>query len=365
MLIYRYLFRETFKTQLGVLFVLFLIFVSQKFVQILAMAMKGNLPGELILKVVVLNLPVLALLIVPISLFIGILFAHGRLHAESEMVVLEACGYSYYRILGATMLVALVSTVFAIYNSFWLAPAGVDGESKVFQEADADAGLATLREGRFEVLGSTGTVVYVERYTESKELETIFVAQSPRNTGERPSVVVSDNGKVKLDNEGGKWLELNDGLRYEGERQRNDFRVLEFENYQVKIQEREAEDRAKRISAIPTSALLKSDDFMHRVELQWRIAQVVALPVLTFLVVPLAVVKPRQGRYAKLFPAILLFLSYFMLLSASRSAVEDGILPFYPGIWTVHIVYLALGFWLNLGPSELFGRLRAWRESRA
>ena len=41
----------------------------------------------------------------------------------------------------------------------------------------------------------------------------------------------------------------------------------------------------------------------------------------------MARVNPRQGRYAKLPPAILLYLSYFLLLSAARSAIDSGRLP--------------------------------------
>ena len=56
--------------------------------------------------------------------------------------------------------------------------------------------------------------------------------------------------------------------------------------------------------------------------------------VLTFLVVPMARVNPRQGRYT-LLPAILLYLSYFLLLSAARSAIDSGRLPHWPGMFLV------------------------------
>lgn len=60
-------------------------------------------------------------------------------------------------------------------------------------------------------------------------------------------------------------------------------------------------------------------------------------------------VNPRQGRYAKLLPAILLYLSYFLLLSAARSAIDSGRLPHWPGMFLVPLVYLLLiGLPLNL-----------------
>ena len=96
-------------------------------------------------------------------------------------------------------------------------------------------------------------------------------------------------------------------------------------------------------------ALLGTQDNQLMAELQWRLSLPLSILVLTFLVVPMARVNPRQGRYAKLLPAILLYLSYFLLLSAARSAIDSGRLPHWPGMFLVPLVYLLLiGLPLNL-----------------
>jgi lipopolysaccharide export system permease protein len=78
-----------------VLFVLLLIFVSQQFIQIIGDAADGEVPTRLVSTLLLLNLPNMALLMLPISLFLAILFAHGRLYAESEMTVMHAVGFSH------------------------------------------------------------------------------------------------------------------------------------------------------------------------------------------------------------------------------------------------------------------------------
>ena len=60
MLIFRYLSTEVFKSQLAVFLTLMTIFVSQKFVSILADAAEGSIPGQLVLQMVMLKLPQLA-----------------------------------------------------------------------------------------------------------------------------------------------------------------------------------------------------------------------------------------------------------------------------------------------------------------
>ena len=68
-------------------------------------------------------------------------------------------------------------------------------------------------------------------------------------------------------------------------------------------------------------------------------------------------VNPRQGRYAKLFPALLMFLTYFMLLSAARSAILDEKLPLAFGFWSVHLGVLILAIWFNLANFSWYHRL--------
>ena len=70
------------------------------------------------------------------------------------------------------------------------------------------------------------------------------------------------------------------------------------------------------------------------------------LPVLTLLGVPLSKVDPRQGRFARLVPAALLYGLYFMLLQVSRDALEDGDIPAVIGLWWVHAVFFIAGLYL-------------------
>ena len=64
---------------------------------------------------------------------------------------------------------------------------------------------------------------------------------------------------------------------------------------------------------------------------------------MTLIAVPLSVVNPRQGKFAKMLPALLLFLGYFLMLTAVRSGVESSTIPKYIGLWPVHFFVLVLG----------------------
>ncbi|WP_033298106.1 LPS export ABC transporter permease LptF [Psychromonas ossibalaenae] len=346
MILLRYLMLETFKSQIGILFVLLLIFVSQKFISILAQAIKGVIPPDLVMTILYLNLPTLGTLMLPISFFLAVLFAHGRLHSESEMVAMTSCGYSPNKVLKATLLLSFLTFSFASFNSLYLAPAAEDKMVSVIENAESDAGTAMLIEGRFHKTSNNGGVVYIERYKNGNELEKVFAAHWPKEAGKSPSVLSSLTGKVE-DKSDGVWLTLEDGQRYAGIVGQNEFDNTGFDSYEVHIANREVKNRARGAEALPTQQLIGVADLSYQAELQWRIAIPLSILLLTFMAVPLAKVNPRQGRYSKLLPALALYLTFFLLLSTSKSLIEEGVIPAL-SMWGVQILFFIVGLILHL-----------------
>ncbi|AGH80481.1 YjgP/YjgQ family permease [Psychromonas sp. CNPT3] len=346
MILRRYLMLETFKSQFGILFVLLLIFVSQKFIAILEQAINGVIAPDLVLTLLYLNLPTLGTLMLPISFYLAILFAHGRLHSESEMVAMTSCGYSPNSVLKATLLLSFFTFAFASFNSLYLAPSAENEMIAVIEKAESDAGVATLIEGRFHKSSENGGVVYVEKYHEGQKLERIFASYWPSDENKAPSVITALHGSVQ-EKEDGTWLTLEDGQSYTGNVGEHEFDSSRFSSYEVHIANREIRSRSRGVSALPTSILLTQTDDKSRAELQWRMAIPLSILLLTFMAVPLAKVNPRQGRYAKLMPALALYLTYFLLLSTSKSLIEEGTLPIL-SIWGVQIVFLLGGVFLHL-----------------
>ena len=337
---------ETFKSQVGILFVLLLIFVSQKFIAILAKAINGVIPPDLVLTLLYLNLPTLGTLMLPISFYLAVLFAHGRLHGESEMVAMTSCGYSPNQVLKATFILSLFTFSFAAFNSLYLAPLAEDKMVSVIESAESDAGAATLIEGRFHNTSDKGGVVYVEEYKEGQKLERIFAAHWPKEKDRAPSVLTSLTGSVE-NKKDGTWLTLHDGQRYAGIVGQSKFDNSEFERFEIHIANREVQEKKRGVEALPTAQLFFVDNPYYQAELQWRFAIPLSILMITFMAVPMAKVNPRQGRYAKLLPALALYLTFFLLLSTSRSLIEEGTLPALT-IWVVQLLFLGFGIILHL-----------------
>jgi len=370
-LIFRYVIRETFKAQLAVFFVLITIFVSQQFVQILAQASDGELPAQLIMLVLGLQLPGLSALLIPISLFLGILLAHGRMYSDHEMSVLHACGISEWYITRIMLVLAFAVAVFTAALTLWWGPAALAQEHSIAERARAEAGVSVIQTGRFQQAANQRAVIFIEEQDDNQQLRNVFVAQLPSKYGEsgrftgddvRASVVMANRGEIVSSASGAQLLILSEGRRYSQSLQHFDHHVMTFDRYQMQIREQQPEASLRRHEAIPTVELWASDDPEAKAELQWRIAVPLAMPLLTLIAVPLSRVNPRQGKFGRMAPAILIYLGYFMILMASKRALAAERLPEALGLWWIHLGLFLIGMSLLLRDrplgQKLWGRVK-------
>ncbi|MCL1114972.1 MULTISPECIES: LPS export ABC transporter permease LptF [Shewanella] len=348
MIVFRYLIGEVLKAQIAVLVVLLTIFISQQFVRVLADASDGEFPASLVMTLLGLNLPQLTVLVLPLSFFLAILLAHGRMYAENEMVVLHGVGVSEWYVTRVTLLVAFANLIFTAYLSVYVGPWAEERQNQVLEKAQSEAGLAALTQGRFQASPNGRAVLFVEKIDKDNALNKVFVAQLPDPEDEDglTHIIVAQQGRVIEDNIGSQQLQLDKGVRYQGSPKSLDIQVIEFGGYKMEIKEQEVDERRRKLSALPVDELLATPGPEAAAEFQWRLAIPIAIPLMTLIAVPLARVNVRQGKFAKMFPAILLYLGYFGLMVAGRKALQDEVVPQYLGMWWIHACALCLGLLL-------------------
>ncbi len=346
MIIVRYLVRETIKSQLAIFFVLFLVFLSQKFISILSMASDGDIPARLILTLVGLNMPAMGAMMLPLSIFIGILTTFGRLYAESEITVMNATGIGNKFLIRAALYLAIITSLAAAFNSLWLTPWALDKRAETMEQLSTDNSVDILQKGQFQRTPDGSAVVFINDIKD-KKLTDVFVAQTLPRQNIGPSVMMAKSGVVRELDDGRQILTLFDGTRYEGVPTRLDYMITDYDSYDALIGKEEAKKGGRDWEDLPTKTLLKSKNRKAQAELHWRISLVLCVPLLTFVVVPLSSVNPRQGRFAKMGPALLIYMTYFLAISASKSGIEDGTIPTMVGMWPVNIAMFIVGFLLN------------------
>jgi lipopolysaccharide export system permease protein len=120
-------------------------------------------------------------------------------------------------------------------------------------------------------------------------------------------------------------------------------RISEFKK--LTIYPKEVTLRYKHKSA-STFDLAQSQDSEGIAEYQWRLSTPLSAILLALLGIPLSRATPRQGKYSKIFLAMIAFAIYHNLGAIAKTWVEQGVVPPIPGIWWVHgllaIILLAI-----------------------
>lgn len=174
-------------------------------------------------------------------------------------------------------------------------------------------------------------------------MQTVFIAESKRNKGSAEvSVVVAEEGQI-IRREGNRYLQLNEGYRYRGEPGKRGMEITRFKSYGQLMEEPEDKVRKQmEVEARASSELFGSELAQDRAALQWRLSLPLLVPIVALIALSLSKTDHRRGRFAKLLPAIIIYLLYLLLLNAARSGAEEGD-GFDYAIWLVHALFLAVG----------------------
>lgn len=353
MILLLYFTRQVFQVTFAVSLILLVVSFTSRFLQYLADAVAGQMTTDILLMLMLYRLPEFLLIIVPFAFFLAVLLAYGRMYAENELVVLHACGFSRGKLLGMTMSFALVLTVMLGFLSLYVAPAGLQQTEALRQSQDELTEIDLIVAGQFQEFNRGQRVTYSESISETgagRQLNNAFVVIRDPNPPEGESglrMMVAETARPILDRDSGRrFMLLENGYFYDGTPGAADYAVTAFEQQGLLLPDQSTIAPVLEEKAMPTLALLGSQENGHLAELQWRISVIMLIPVLTLIAVPLSRVDPRQGRFARLVPAALLYGLYFMLLQVSRDALEGGDLPGIVGLWWVHLVFIAGGLFL-------------------
>ncbi|PJG86596.1 LPS export ABC transporter permease LptF [Conservatibacter flavescens] len=357
MILTKYLIKEIFKSQIAILFILLLIFFCQQLVRVLGSAANGNVPADLVLSLLGLGMPTMAQLMLPLSLFIAVLLTLGRLYAESEITVMRACGVGQRILVRVVLLLSLLTAGVAAYNALWLSPWAIQHQVQIVEDAKANPRMAALSAGQFMSSGNGDFVLFINNI-ESNQINDIYLFQMKERGNTKPSVVVAEKGELTSLPNGDQILNLENSRRIEGSAALPDFRITDFESYQAYLGHQDTTANSNDTDLLDLYTLINSDSPEIKAELHWRLALILAVPIMALLAVPLSKVNPRQGRFAKILPALLLYLIYFLLQSSLKSAGTAGKLDVTLLMPCVSLFFFVLAIVLNSWDSHFMYKLR-------
>lgn len=346
MIIQRYVAREIMWSFLATMLILLLIIVGNTFVKLLARVSTGDLPLDVLGKMVLLGSISGALQLVPIALLIGMMLAFGRLYQDHEMEALNAAGTgpeTFYK--GILLFVGPLTVLVAILVIWvvpWVEALNSDVRNEVRQRPEA-AGIPV---GEFMQTGHGNRrfTLFVEDLDESQVVMKRFFMHT--QLGDEENVVLAEGAILFLDKlSGDRVLQINDGSRYSRDLTNEAFKIFHFTEHGIRVPPLDISESIN-LDATPTAQLFKENSLNAKAELHWRFAVILAVPLMALVTFPLSYSTPRQGRFGKLALGILLFAVYFNLLIIGTSMIEKGTVPAFFGLWWVHLLLISLSLWL-------------------
>ncbi|MEA2831627.1 MAG: lipopolysaccharide export system permease protein [Bradyrhizobium sp.] len=179
------------------------------------------------LGVTSLVIPALVLIISPIALMIAVSHTLNKLATDSEIIVMNAAGFSPFRLFRPFLYATAVVAIMVAFIAAYLAPEGMRRLKQWDAEITADVLANILQPGRFAQLDQNLTIRIRERQP-GGVLVGIFV-DDRRDPKERVSII-ADHGTV-LKNEGGSFLILEDGNLERFEVDKRDPALVVFGRY--------------------------------------------------------------------------------------------------------------------------------------
>lgn len=235
----RYILRQlvigTAMVALGLAFVVWLT-QSLRFLQFI---MGKGLPLGTWLELTVLLLPTFLALILPVALFVVVLFVYHKLGQDRELVVVQAAGVSRLGLARPALAAGLGMTAIGFMLSLWLVPAA----TRVFKELQwsirNDVTQILLREGAFNQL-SKDLTVYVRDRDEAGTLYGILVhdTRDPKTAvtlmAEQGRVLAAAPDPGAANNHGGTRIVLGNGNRQQLSADM-ELSVLYFDSYAIDL----------------------------------------------------------------------------------------------------------------------------------
>jgi lipopolysaccharide export system permease protein len=345
----RYFLREMAANFLGVTATLAAILFIYQMGAVLERAAQYQYPRGLVLRLFALGAAENFSLLLPLGLLLGIVLALGRLYHESEMTAAQACGYGSARAWLPAIMLALPVAAVSAWLNLQFAPHAAARRAALTAEAMRSGLAVPFEAGRFRAFEGGRTVVYARAADASGELHRVFIKQA---LGSAVVTTVAQRARRQIGPDGlSQTIVLLDGERLEGVPGTRRYRILRFSEMRVPLAAPSPVARRERLDERATAALIGSASMSDRAELQWRFGYPLMVVVAGACAVSLGRLRPRQGRYARVWLAVLLFAVYGNLAIAARTWFEHGVTPAALGIWWVHLPFIALAAWLARRPA--------------
>lgn len=355
MILTRYLIREVDKPLVSLSMALIAIFVGYSTSVFLAQATTGALPSNVVVELIALKTIIALEVLLPIALYLAVVIALSRLYTDSEITALSAMGVAPSHVLRAVGSLALTMSVLVGILTSYVRPWCYQQTYLLKARARANFDLNNIQAGNFDE-NDSGTRVIFATHTKNGELQRVFMQ---REYSDRTQVLYAMQARQERDpNYPAPLLRMRDVHLYDLSRDDGTDFIASVASLTYHMNEQPLTPPGFRHASASMTQLAASHAPANVSEYQWRLAMPVSAFLLAILGIPLSRMRPRQGRYAKMLTAVLVYTGYYSLENMIRVWVSQGMLPKVPGVWLAPAVLGVIVFTAWFRPFDALRRRR-------
>lgn len=334
MIIDRHLVRQVAMPFFTVTTVLLIIFVGYSLSRFLHQADAGLLNTGEVAVLTMLKVLIALEVLLPIALYFGLMLGLGKLHSDSEIVAMQASGVGETQLLRPIAALAVLLALIIGGLSIFVRPWAYTQTYQMLAIAEASSDIDRIKAGQFYLTSTSGTdeeqgspggedqnrAIFIERISSEQALEHIFIRT---RVGDELQVISAPTGVlVERPHSDAQTLEMDQARIFKRVDDGPDL-FAEFEHFTMKVASELPEPPAYKAKSIPSATLATSSNPKDLAEYQWRLSNPLTTLLLALLAIPLSRAKPRQGRYAKLLLAFVIYAAYYNLMGISQTWVEQ------------------------------------------
>src|SRR5260221_3734976 len=336
----RYILRQNLATTFFVTAALSAAIWLTQSLRLVDLIVNRGLSAELFFYLGLPILPRFVDIVLPIGIFIAVLFTYNKLIAESEIVVMRAAGVSQFGLAAPAFVLSGIGVAILFALSAYFLPTANRAFKDLQFEIRNKFVSAVLQEGTFTTI-SDNLTVYVRSRDTNGEM-TGFLVQDERDP-DKPVTIIAERGAF-VETEAGSRVFLVNGNRQQMDKATGKLSVLTFEKYTLDLSD--ARDAAAGRVREPQERYLGElffpgesgghPVFRNSLRLEGHQRLIVPLTAISFAVIPLVTLlcgefnRRGQGRRI-LLAAVLALLFQTLDLGLRNLAVRypAGIILMY------------------------------------
>jgi lipopolysaccharide export system permease protein len=339
-IIHKSVFKELFLTFLLTLAFLNSVLMMEKLLRLSKLlAGVGASPLDMA-RIIFFLQPQLFILTIPMSLLLTTLLVYGRMHIDSEIIILRASGMDFFGISLPVMLLGLLCFAAGIAVSFYLGPAsGIRLRQQITKTISSRAPLA-IEEGTFNT-SFKDVVIIVKGKKAQDTLEDIFIYDD--RVKEEPRVLMAKEGKVFMQGVFDIGLDLTNG--YINITKGKNTTELFFARYKMALSLDSESPAPNKIEFTPAELLARTKEAGTRrektallLEFYRRLSLPAVCLILIFLGPSLSALSGKSGKLGGLAIGLIVFTVYYMMLLYGESLAMAGRVPHYVGAWMPAVI---------------------------